>query len=142
MSAPGDRSPVSDRTGENAGWNQPDDLWFLAGTYGGRVVRRSTIPSDRPLFFPVLNMEHNRFYSKTPLTMGVVEATAALNGVPLPLQEFSAQFRTRWLTRRFTWGVWAGVAPLRPGQYVLEIKAAADNGFWIDTTYHLEVTAN
>ena len=40
LSAPDDRSPVSDTTGEFAGWRQPDDVWFLAGTYGGRVVRR------------------------------------------------------------------------------------------------------
>ncbi|MFD8889736.1 hypothetical protein [Streptomyces sp. NPDC059566] len=70
-------------------------------------------------------MQHNRFYAKTPQTMGVVKATADLNGVPLPLREFSAQFRTRWLTRRFTWGIRAAVAPLTPGQYVLEIKATA-----------------
>ncbi|MET9600456.1 hypothetical protein [Streptomyces sp. NPDC006459] len=141
MSTPEDRSPVGDETGEHAGWNQPDDLWFLAGTYGGRVERRCAIPSDRPLFFPVLNMQHSRFYAKTPQTMGVVKATADLNGVPLPLREFSAQFRTRWLTRRFTWGIWAAVAPLTPGQYVLEIKATAHNGFCVDTTYHLEATA-
>ncbi|MCX4536044.1 hypothetical protein OHA79_13165 [Streptomyces sp. NBC_00841] len=50
LSAPDDRSPVKDTTGEHAAWNQPDDLWFLAGTYGGRVVRRCAIPSDRPVF--------------------------------------------------------------------------------------------
>ncbi|MEJ8640490.1 hypothetical protein WKI68_01695 [Streptomyces sp. MS1.HAVA.3] len=38
-------------------------------------------------------------------------------------------------------GVWAGVAPLAPGRYLLEIKAPADDGFRVDTTYHLEATA-
>lgn len=136
MSAPEDRSPVRDRTGEHAGWNQPEDLWFLAGTYGGRVSRRCDVPSDRPVFFPVLNMQHTRAYSKEPLTMPVVAAEAHLNGVPLPLHEFSGWFRTG-LRRRFAWGLWGALAPLTPGQYVLEIKGRTRNGFWVDTTYDL-----
>ncbi|MET9659591.1 hypothetical protein [Streptomyces sp. NPDC006510] len=140
LSAPDDRSPVRDTTGEHAAWNQPDDLWFLAGTYGGRVVRRCAIPSDRPVFFPVLNMQHPRSYSRVPQRMTATEATASLNSVPLPLEEFTAPFRTG-LTQRYAWGIWGGFAPLTPGQYVLEIKAAATNGFWVDTTYHLESKA-
>ncbi|MFF2008676.1 hypothetical protein ACFVWY_06315 [Streptomyces sp. NPDC058195] len=140
LSAPDDRSPVKDETGEHAAWNQPDDLWFLAGTYGGRVVRRCAIPSDRPVFFPVLNMQHPRSYSRVPLSMPVVEAAASLNSVPLPLHEFTAPFRTG-LVQRYAWGVWGGFAPLTPGEYVLEIRARAANGFWVDTTYHLESKA-
>ncbi|MFD9257500.1 hypothetical protein [Streptomyces sp. NPDC059538] len=98
-------------------------------------------PSDAEGGALSLDMQHNRFYAKTPQTMVVAKATTDLNGVPLPLREFSAQFRTRWLTRRFTWGIRAAVAPLTPGQYVLEIKATAHNGFCVDTTYHLEATA-
>ena len=139
LSAPDDHDPVKDTTGEHAAWNQPDDLWFLAGTYGGHVVRRCAVPSDRPLFFPVLNRQHPRSYSRVPLSLNVAEATASLNGVPLPLREFSASFVTG-STQRYTWGVWGGVAPLLPGQYVLEIKARATSGFWVDTTYHLEST--
>ncbi|MFF8556570.1 hypothetical protein ACF058_27540 [Streptomyces sp. NPDC015501] len=140
LSAPDETSPVQDTTGEHAAWNQPGDLWFLAGTYGGRVVRRCAIPSDRPVFFPVLNMQHTRSYSKVPQSLTVSEATASLNGIPLTLQEFSAPFRTG-LTRRFAWGVWGGIEPLTPGEYVLEIKAASASGFWVDTTYHLEAKA-
>ncbi|MFI8103976.1 hypothetical protein [Streptomyces sp. NPDC086023] len=140
LSAPDDVSPVRDETGEFADWKQPRDLWFLAGTYGGKVVRRCAVPSDRPLFFPVLNMQHTREYSKVPQSMGVAEASATLNGIPLALQEFAAPFRTG-LTRRFAWGIWCGITPLTPGEYVLEIRAEATNGFWVDTTYHLEVTA-
>ncbi|MFE9627706.1 hypothetical protein [Streptomyces sp. NPDC006527] len=140
LSAPDDLSPVQDVTGEHAAWNQPNDLWFLAGTYGGRVVRRCAVPSTRPLFFPVLNMQHTRAYSKVPQSLTVAEATASVNGIPLTLQEFSAPFRTG-LTRRFAWGIWGGITPLTPGQYVLEIKAQSTSGFWVDTTYHLEAKA-
>ncbi|MFF2101182.1 hypothetical protein [Streptomyces sp. NPDC058202] len=140
LSAPDDRSPVKDLTGEHASWNQPDDFWFLAGTYGGQVVRRCEIPSGRPIFFPVLNMQHTRAHSKTPRSLTVAEATVSLNGIPLTVQEFSAPFRTG-LTRRFAWGIWSGMASLPPGQYVLEIKARSTTGFWVDTTYHLEAKA-
>ncbi|GAA2924431.1 hypothetical protein [Kitasatospora cinereorecta] len=140
LSAPDDRCPVKDTTGEHAAWGQPDDLWFLAGTYGGHVVRRCAIPSDRPVFFPVLNMQHPRSYSRVPRSMAVAEAAASLNGVPLPLQEFSAPFMTG-PTQRYAWGVWGGIEPLTAGQYVLEIKGRSTNGFQVDTTYHLESKA-
>ncbi|MFG3345230.1 hypothetical protein ACGF1Z_09200 [Streptomyces sp. NPDC048018] len=140
LSAPEDLSPVADRTGEHAGWQQPDDLWFLAGTYGGHVVRRCEIPSGRPLFFPVLNRQHTKHHSRTPLTLDVVEAQAFLNGVPLPVREYTSPFFRVDLRMHVAWGVWAGIAPLTPGQYVLEIKGRATSGFWVDTTYHLTVT--
>ncbi|MFE8005077.1 hypothetical protein [Streptomyces sp. NPDC057418] len=140
LSAPDDRCPVKDTTGEHAAWGQPDDIWFLAGTYGGHVVRRCAIPSDRPVFFPVLNMQHPRSYSRVPRSMAVAEAAASLNGVPLPLQEFSAPFMTG-PTQRYAWGIWGGIEPLAAGQYVLEIKGRSTNGFQVDTTYHLESKA-
>ncbi|MFE6888267.1 hypothetical protein [Streptomyces sp. NPDC057694] len=136
LSAPKELSPVRDKTGEHAGWKQPRDLWFLAGTYGGKVVRTCEIPAGRPLFFPVINMQHTHSHSATPLTMPVAEATAHLNGVELILSQFAGSFRTGF-TRRHTWGLWGAVDPLVPGQYVLEIKADTGQGFWVDTTYHL-----
>lgn len=138
MSAPADASPVRDRTGEHAAWNQPDDLWFLAGTYGGHVERRCVIPSRTPLFFPVLNRQHDRSYSKVLQPIKVAAASAFLNGLPVMLQEFSGEFRTG-LTHRFAWGLWGGIEPLIPGQYVLEINGRSVEGFWVDTVYHLDV---
>ncbi|MFB7110646.1 hypothetical protein [Streptomyces sp. NPDC056190] len=40
FSAHDECSPVLDETGEFADWQQPEDVWFLAGTYDGRVERR------------------------------------------------------------------------------------------------------
>ncbi|MER7622187.1 hypothetical protein [Streptomyces sp. NPDC126503] len=141
LSAPDACSPVLDRTGEFAGWQQPDDVWFLAGTYGGRVVRRCSLPADRPVFFPVFNTQRPAFFSSRPEVMNVAEAHAFLNGSPLPLHEYaSPRFRTG-VTPRVAWGLWSALAPLTPGQYVLEIKADTGDGFRVDTTYHLTATA-
>lgn len=139
LSAPDELSPVRDTTGEHAGWRQPADLWFLAGTYGGKVVRRCEIPAGRRLFFPVLNIHHTRSYSATRLTLPVERAQVFLNGVELPLQEFGSSFR-QGIRLHLCWGLWAGLNPLSPGQYVLEIKANTTTGFGVDTTYHLTVT--
>ncbi|MET8228971.1 hypothetical protein [Streptomyces sp. NPDC005301] len=75
----------------------------------------------------MLNKEHSRSYSKTPVSLPVAEALARLNG------EFTGQFRTGF-TRRYAWGLWGALAPLLPGHYVLEIKADTGDGFWVDTT--------
>ncbi|WP_307813409.1 hypothetical protein [Streptomyces sp. N35] len=139
LSAPDELSPVRDETGEHAAWNQPDDLWFLAGTYGGKVVRTCAIPADRPVFFPVFNIQTVRGrIDQEPPRMPVARAEAWLNGVPLRLAQFSGQFGPDG-GRRHTWGLWGALAPLRPGEYVLEIKADTGKGFWVDTVYHLTV---
>ncbi|MDW4905826.1 hypothetical protein RB628_10900 [Streptomyces sp. ADMS] len=46
------------------------------------------------------------------------------------------------LRRRLAWGIWGGITPLAPGQYVREIEGSERNGFWVDTTYHLTVVDN
>ncbi|MGI5377171.1 hypothetical protein ACQEV2_23590 [Streptomyces sp. CA-251387] len=140
LSAPDDRSPVRDRTGEFAGWRQPDDVWFLAGTYGGRVVRRCSMPSGRPVFFPVFNTQRAQtLTSREPMVMEVAEAKAFLNGAPLPMHEFTSKPFRAALRRRIAWGLWCAFDPLPVGHYVLEIKARTTGGFWVDTTYHLTV---
>ncbi|AYV29294.1 hypothetical protein HET69_34505 [Streptomyces sp. CJ_13] len=140
LSAPEDRSPVSDTTGRYADWRQPQDVWFLAGTYGGRVVRRCPIPSGVPVFFPVLNTQAVAVpFAGGPRRLEVKRAEAYLNGSPLELSEFSSKrFAVLGVPRR-AWGLWCGLGPLPAGQFVLEIKAAAADGFWVDTTYHLTV---
>lgn len=49
-------NPVTDTTGEDCARNQPADVWFLAGDFGGAVTRTCNVPAGRPVFFPVLNI--------------------------------------------------------------------------------------
>ncbi len=49
------RDPVTDRTGRRCAQDQPDDVFFLAGTFGGAARRTCTVPAGRAIFVPVLN---------------------------------------------------------------------------------------
>ncbi|MFE6750242.1 hypothetical protein ACFVGM_30625 [Kitasatospora purpeofusca] len=138
LSAPAERSPVGDTTGEFANWRQPSDVWFLAGTYGGRVVRRCPIRAGQPVFFPVFNTQRLALgLSSAPWRVETSKAEATLNGVPLRVQEFASRRFLAMGIPRVAWGQWCALDPLAPGQYVLSIKARAGE-FSVDTTYHLD----
>lgn len=73
-------SPVIDKTGEKCGVNQAGPVWFLAGGYGTSKIRREcSIPSDKYIFFPVIN---TIFYPSDPeanLSCESVKKEAAVN---------------------------------------------------------------
>lgn len=49
-------SPVADLTGQFSKNGQIDDsVWFLAGTFGGKVERNCTLTKETAIFFPILN---------------------------------------------------------------------------------------
>jgi hypothetical protein len=50
-----DKNPVQDPTGDLAGLGQSGPVWFLAGSFGQTVTRTATVPSDKALFFPIIN---------------------------------------------------------------------------------------
>jgi hypothetical protein len=50
-----DNNPVQDLTGDLAGLGQSGPVWFLAGTFGQTATRTATVPSDKALFFPIIN---------------------------------------------------------------------------------------
>jgi hypothetical protein len=52
FSIPKDVNPNLDKDGSNANQGQVDDVWFLAGAFGGTYVRNITIPDGKPIFFP------------------------------------------------------------------------------------------
>jgi hypothetical protein len=55
LSIPAASNPVADTTGEFAAVGQSGPVWFLAGDFGGAVVRTITVPAGKGLFFPILN---------------------------------------------------------------------------------------
>lgn len=47
-------NPNLDETGVNCEQGQNDDVWFLAGAFGGTFKRSCTVPAGKPIFFPVV----------------------------------------------------------------------------------------
>jgi len=58
LSIPKYVNPVVDETGEFSSQFQNDpNVWYLAGTFGGSVVRRCNVPKGKAIIFPVINYE-------------------------------------------------------------------------------------
>ena len=55
LAQPRASNPVADSTGASCTVGQEGAVWFLAGTPGGSATRACAVPSQRALFFPVLN---------------------------------------------------------------------------------------
>jgi hypothetical protein len=55
LSIPAAVNPNLDPTGANCALEQHDDVWFLAGGFGGTIERSCTIPAGKPIFFPLVN---------------------------------------------------------------------------------------
>jgi hypothetical protein len=58
LSIPTPRNPILDENGKNGSIGQSGSVWFLSGTFYGKtgVVRTSTIPAGKALFFPIFNV--------------------------------------------------------------------------------------
>lgn len=52
---PREHHPLYDTTGEDCAVGQSEDVFFLAGTFGGPASRQCTVPAGQPLFFPLVN---------------------------------------------------------------------------------------
>lgn len=58
LSIPTKDNPVVDETGEKCGAGQNDtNVWFLAGTGGGKVTRSCTIPAGKAILIPIINVQ-------------------------------------------------------------------------------------
>jgi hypothetical protein len=141
--------PVADETGEDAAANQPDDVWFLAGSYGEVLERRCTVPAGRALFVPVFTL----WSSPTdgpPESVDGAHGSLVVDGVsvapetiatPVPVTVTGARSngvtRTRKPTPMTVWGLWKLLPPLAPGAHELNLVGSDGHGFVVDVRYHL-----
>jgi hypothetical protein len=142
---------VSDRTGARCTQDQPEHVFFLAGTSGQRAKRRCDVPAGRPLFFPVINV-------LCPVAVGVDGCGDTLRRAKVAAKVDGRPVDTRWIvSRRFQPGshpdsqfaragdpaVAAGhyvlVDPLRAGQHEVEFVGIAPDGFAVAVRYRLRV---
>jgi hypothetical protein len=146
-------NPIADTTGADAAHNQPDDVWFLAGSYGEQVHRQVAVPAGRELFVPIVNLwfwptdeapepVEDAFGSLLVNGVGVepdviatpvpfVVAGARLNGVTRSTKPFPAT----------VWGLWKHLAAPAPGRHELRIRGGIGSDFFLDVSYELAVTA-
>ena len=82
LKIPATGNPTFDTNGANCAKGETASMFFLAGDFSGAgVTRNCTVPSNKPLFFPIINadcsnVESPPFYGKTPN-----DRKACVNGV-------------------------------------------------------------
>ena len=145
------KNPVDDDTGEHAAHNQPDDVWFLAGSYGKRLERRCVVPIGRDLFLPVFNMWHTQADGPPPdverahgsLTVDGVAMDPDLITTPVPFTVAGARLNGVTGRKRpiptTVWGLWKHIPALPPGTHDLRAVGGDGFGFTVDVTYRLAV---
>lgn len=149
-SEPEATNPVADMDGRACGRNQPHDVWFLAGTFGGQVKRACEVPSGRLIAAPVVNTFGDP--ERCAAFMSSAQGTVLLDGKVVepetytddsitvqgaqgnPLTGEEGQFAATGC------GLWVQLPPLAPGKHSLKIRGRSGD-FSTGVDYALTVAA-
>ncbi|MFJ2107065.1 signal protein [Streptomyces microflavus] len=130
-SEPEETNPVADDDGSACDRNQPEDVWFLAGTFGGEAERECTVPAGRPIAFPLVNYFGDG--QDCIAFMDDAEGSALLDGSPVEPEVYEGEsiivqgLEGNAITgarERFTTtgcGLWVQLPALGLGQHILKI---------------------
>ncbi|MBB5775368.1 signal protein [Nonomuraea jabiensis] len=128
-------NPVADTTGEFCDRNQPDDVWFLAGTFGGAVKRTCRVPAGRPVVFPLVNQISTEQECKGFMATATGKATLDRKAVTPERMENDNVTVTHGAgnpvsgeegtTTSYACGLWARLPPLKPGRHDLIIRGSS-----------------
>jgi hypothetical protein len=127
-------NPMVDDTGKNCANNQTGLVWFLAGTGGGAVTRECTIPSDKAILIPIVNVECDSAVDSSLDTEAELRACAKADQDTVIAKEItvdgfnignldSYRFQSPLFNLTFPENNIAGVAP--------QTAKAVSDGFWI-----------
>lgn len=142
-------NPVADETGKFCDRWQPSDVWFLAGTFGGQVRRRCSVPVGRPIVAPLVNFYSGEAQDCTSF-MAHAKGGAELNGAQLAAIKVAGEEITITATagnglglNAGTWqatgcGLWIYVPPLAVGTHHLKIRGESGS-FKVGADYTLVV---
>jgi hypothetical protein len=162
-------NPMIDDTGVNCANNQTGPVWFLAGTGGGAVSRQCTIPSDKAILIPIINVECDSAQDVSLDTEAELRACAKADQDTVIAKEIivdgrnigdlnSYRFQSPLFnltypenniagvspqtTKAISDGFWILLEPLSPGSgHEIHIKAALGDPTAIGTTnFALDVT--
>lgn len=141
-------NPVADTTGDFCAANQPQDVWFLAGTFGGKVNRSCHVPASRRLAFPLMNMVGSA--GQCLSFPGDAAGEATLDGTPLKADYYAATAVTVTAVdgnplgvaagthHLYACGFWAQIPALSSGPHHLVIKGSSGS-FSVEADYSLSV---
>ncbi|WP_020405031.1 hypothetical protein [Hahella ganghwensis] len=143
-------NPIADFTGEYSGNLQPEDVWFLAGCFGGVVERTCVIPGNKKLLVPVFNMWFTEHYQ--PPDLSKAHGFMTLNGQEVPLDTIRTKdhfvVRGVWGNpvtgsilpcKMRVGGLWKLLDPLPVGEHELYFRGGDGDGFFLEVTYKLKV---
>lgn len=148
MSEPERTNPVADEDGSECARNQPQDRWFLAGTFGTQAERTCRIPGGVPVAFPLVNLMGGP--SDCADFMSTAKGSAVLDGKKVdPETVRGATISVQGVAdnpvtgtdERSTatgCGLWVQLPPLEPGKHTLTIRGQAQD-FAVGVDYSLTV---
>jgi hypothetical protein len=147
MSEPEATNPVADPDGTFCDRNQPDDVWFLAGTFGGHADRRCTVPAGVPVVVPLVNTLNSEVcpdYSTAAVGEAKLDGKRiepeTVHGEPMRVSGVPGNPVTG-TDERFTalgCGLWVRLPAPEPGPHTLSITGRS-GGFETSATYELTV---
>ncbi|MFI6278545.1 signal protein [Streptomyces sp. NPDC050988] len=150
MSEPEPTNPVADEDGSECERNQPQDMWFLAGTFGTQAERACSIPDGAPIAFPLVNLMGGP--ADCADFMSTAKGSAVLDGKKVGSETIRgetisvqgvADNPVTGTHERFTTtgcGLWVQMPPLKPGKHTLTIRGQAQD-FSVGVDYSLTVDA-
>ncbi|PWI16585.1 signal protein [Streptomyces sp. Act143] len=149
-SEPEATNPVADEDGGDCARNQPEDVWFLAGTFGTRARRSCPVPAGVPVAFPLVNRIGGP--ADCAAFMDGVEGSAVLDGKEVEAESYRGQAVTvesvagnpvTGTDETFQGtgcGLWVQLPALESGSHTLRIRGRAGD-FATGVDYTLAVTA-
>ena len=140
-SAPPEQNPVLDRTGEHCAVGQPDDVWFLAGTYGGAAQRDCAVPAGRALVLPAVNSVM-RSAEDCAAFMSEARGEITLDGASVPLETIRGELividTPQGEVQGIGCGLWATIDGLSDGRH--RVTISGDSGsLRVRVSYELRV---
>ena len=149
-SSPANRNPVVDNTGQWCAENQPRDVWFFAGTFGGAVNRRCEVPAGRPLAGPAVNWVTAQA-ADCASNLAAAKGSVTLDGQLVELRRIAPVVITYQAARDNVLGqlegtvsaqgcgLWAWIPPLKPGEHELRVRGEAGS---LSTSAHYVLTVS
>src|SRR5215218_11157904 len=159
-------NPLVDDTGKNCANNQSGHVWFLAGTLKGPAERSCTIPADKAILFPVINVEasvaegdgttEEELAARVKFEMDqITDIRAMISGtnvnelkqyrIQSPLFDVTLPVNnvlglSAQTTEMMSEGFWLFLKPLEPGKYDLNSFGSCLAGrIKIGVSYHLTI---